>query len=57
MMAGFCEERMPCMAHEKRNASMLNGLRLVDGTTVVADLVADLQREMILSFVVIPFVF
>ncbi len=48
---------MPCMAHEKRNASMLNGLRLVDGTTVVADLVADLQREMILSFVVIPFVF
>jgi hypothetical protein len=27
---------------------MPNGLRLVDGTTVVADLVTDLQREMIL---------
>ena len=35
-------------------AYMPSGLRLVDGTTVVSDLVADLQREMIL-FVIGPY--
>ena len=45
------------MASEESKATsayMPNGLSLVNGTTVVSDLVADLQREMIL-FVIGPY--
>lgn len=40
--------------HQTTSAYLPTGLNLVNGTTIVADLVADLQRELIL-FVVGPY--